>query len=185
MTTSLLGRRSLVRGAAWTMPAVALAAAAPAYAVVSGLPGITFHQGNSFVSPTEPPNGGLFWYQFQDASFTVTGPDIPPYALTLHITWHQDPGLDSRFNQLQTGDNAQVLPLFLGSVLHQNDINVYTDMYWNNGLALKAGSTYSFSNAAFFHTLTRVPLQAGNFVITFSAVNYQDMSYYSPHVPIV
>lgn len=75
-----VSRRTLAKGAAWTVPAAAVVAAAPAYAVsLRKDPGI-----NGWVLNTPTSRGNCWYYLEVDSTRRGTGPDGAPYGLYVY-----------------------------------------------------------------------------------------------------
>lgn len=81
-TPSAVSRRHLAKGAAWTIPAVAVAAAAPSLAASSAAridPGI-----NGWVLNSPRDVGSCKWTLDVDSTLARTGPDGAPFGLYLY-----------------------------------------------------------------------------------------------------
>lgn len=80
-------RRSVVRGAAWSLPAVAVAAHAPAHATSSA--DFAFLPGSTGVRSRNWGGSADFWYDlyFGGASVRAGATAIPAGGLTLSLTW--------------------------------------------------------------------------------------------------
>ncbi|WP_110240278.1 hypothetical protein [Nocardioides gilvus] len=89
-------RRTVLSGAAWTVPAVTLASAAPAFAD-SVVPDIAFTSGATKLVT----DGDFFGVQFEDAFLTVA-PDVLGLAaeLTLTVVFVPTSGDDELFSDL-------------------------------------------------------------------------------------
>lgn len=80
-------RRSVVRAAAWSAPAVALASSAPAFAT-SSLPRLVFNAGASRITAVYV--GGTYYdLYFDGASVSAARSSGTPTALTMTVTWQR------------------------------------------------------------------------------------------------
>lgn len=85
-------RRSVVRAAAWSLPAVAVAAQAPAFAASGAADGFAFIPGGTRVVEADNPNNTNRWYdlRFEGASVRAGAGGVAAGGLTLSLRWVPD-----------------------------------------------------------------------------------------------
>lgn len=151
-------RRTVVRSAAWTTSAVAVASAAPAYATTQLPEGITFLPGNTRVIPD-----GDFWsVQFEDATITIGG-SAPATQLTMTV-----------IIDLSSGPNDHIfadLSAPVGWQAEPRSVDVRNIVRYTYVTPVVGGETVQISDGLYFGSDDVG--QAGTFVVTFEATGFQ------------
>ena len=157
--SSGLSRRAVVRGSAWTVPAVTVAAAAPAYAV-SNTGWIDVDTGASNVAP----NDDATWdYFFLGASIFLESRAVQPNELTMTVTVL--PG--NEFEVLDGGPPGW----------SQQTAGTVTSATYVYSLGVPADSGITIPDGHWFATA------GGSFLITFQAPGFHSFIAQSIYVP--
>jgi hypothetical protein len=153
-------RRTLVRTAVWTGPAVAVTAAAPAFAT-SGAPRLTFNPGTTSVIQSP-----YFDVQFQGASITVSG-TAPAATLSLSVTFIPTAGPTTLWatGQAPAGWSAP------------NEGPWGDPLPFTYSTPVSGGDTIHITDGVYFGTYEDPQLQTGPCLLSFKAGDFETATY--------
>ncbi|WP_227487122.1 hypothetical protein [Nocardioides malaquae] len=155
-------RRTVVRTAAWSVPVVAVSAAAPAFA--ASTVGLTYNPGGS-----APDFDGAFYnYVFRGASLTFTG-DAGPSTLTLTVTFEPTSGAPLVYTENTAPTGWTLAPRPGGNT----DPVVFTYQ-----TQVRGGDVVPIEDGLYFGN--DVFGQEGTFVLTFRALGFPDTQWLAP-----
>jgi hypothetical protein len=167
-------RRTVVRAAAWTVPAVTVAAAAPAYASSEGSR-LVLYSGST--APVRNLDGTWSVY-LSGASIASLGGDIAAGDLGLLVTFEPSLGWDRV--GLVTENAVAGTPFGPETVWSQDTGDLL--QAWSPS-ALDAGSLLPLADGAWFSTAESDDVQRGRFVVFATSMGYAPGRYYSEVVP--
>jgi len=158
-------RRTLLRGGAWAVPAISVAATAPAYAAST----VGFLDVTTGASSVTPNGDGSWDFPLSGASLFLESRDLQPNQLTMTVT-----ALPAQDFDVRAGGPAGWSSQVAGRV---------SSATYTYGLGAPADTVIQIEDGRWFGTALDVPPFFASFQLTFEAPGFHGTSAQSIYVP--